>query len=115
VTRTVLSRAPAATLSRIAADVRRLAPEHLSQAAVTCCKDCMGHTRDHLARLALIGAMALATDASRDTRSRYAGAVWSVRCPKTGVYRVEHDRDHGGDPMLCLHAAFLWAKEETKL
>lgn len=97
------------TLSQIAADVRRLAPEHLSETAVTCCKDTLGHTRDELARLALIGAMSLACKASRLAP---CDDGWVVPMDEANADKdiCRYDVDHGNDPMLSLHAAFLWAK-----
>ena len=103
------------TLSQIAADVRRLAGEQ-PPFVVWDSEDpddvyTTDAARDETDRLALIGAMVLATYAARGCRPRYNGECWCVRCPKTGVYHVEHDRDHSNDPLLSLHAAFLWAKE----
>lgn len=118
------------TLSQIAADVRRLAPDVLRHSVSACTRTedfHRDHDEDYLSfradagadaalkdRLALVGSMVLAC---RVRRTLYG---WETACPVIDDYgRMAYrhcyfpDYAHGGDWLLSLHAAFLAAKEAT--
>lgn len=106
------------TLVDIAAAIRRHSPGAVPESIKidsrirlrTCGTIMASEEIDDIARHVLIAAMVMEMDAARDTRARHSGATWRVRCPKTGVYRVEHDKDHNNDPLLSLYAAWRWAR-----
>ena len=98
------------TLSQIAADVRRLAPEHYPTglAAIECVDGGVpADAKTNVARLALIGAMVLAC---RPTRYEKRWALIASEEAGKATYRIYRDSSHSNDPLLSLHAAFLWAK-----
>lgn len=102
------------TLSQIAADVRRLAADQYPTglAAIECVDGGVpADAKTNVARLALIGAMVLACRPERIDERRAGGSYpyWSVY-NGNGTRRQFIDTDHANDPLLSLHAAFLWAK-----
>jgi hypothetical protein len=88
--------------------VRRLAPECLGEHASLSCKDGSNAWRTEVSRLALGMAMVLATNAKR----LFAGGwVVGIAGPDgTLTHHESMDRDHGGDWLLSLHAAFIWSR-----
>ena len=102
------------TLSQIAADVRRLATKQPPFVVWDSDDPDDVYTTDaaraETDRLALIGAMVLACPRGIQRGSMGCGPVWFA-WRETHESEFFDDRDHGNDPLLSLHAAFLWAKE----
>lgn len=106
----------APTLSQIAADLRRLAPE-TAPLAVWLGEDpdqiyTTEEERDQTDRLAIVGAMVLACPRGIQRGSMGCGPVWFA-WRETQESQFFDDRDYDDDPLLSLHAAFLWAKGEA--
>ena len=96
-------------LSQIAADVRRLAPEHYPTGFVFGLREATPDMKSDVARLAL--GMAMVLGFGRDIERVTYGWRFEdgVRC-----YKAMLDSDHGGDWLLSLHQAFLFAKGEAR-
>lgn len=113
------------TLSQIAADVRRLAPEQWPASWKIVGPDdnparlyaevpsgAWVVLPDDIARLALGMAMVLALDWRVE---RHPRGGWSIETADRNVdTEAFYDSDHGDDWLLSLHAAMLWAKGETR-
>lgn len=101
------------TISDIAADVRRLCLEHFPRSTDTEFRIYVDDSGDEteipsdITRLAMIGAMVLATHTLRSAGGWMTTALRDGRTTSAFFF----DRDHGGDELRSLHAAFLWAKE----
>jgi hypothetical protein len=120
---------PDPTLTEIAADIRKHAPDAITDSVFTLCGDVELVTvatksgtfrmldREKVARACLIAAMVMGGRAgSRSITRQYAVNEWEVSCkqPYLDSTRAEtksfKDSDHGGDPLLSLYTAWRWAR-----